>query len=42
LPTLKLDVTVSYVSHAFETCHMFWMCHVTTSNNCVQVQLLTK
>jgi len=34
LPTLKLDVTVNYVDHAFQTCH------VITSNKCVQ--LLTK
>jgi len=31
LPTLKLDVTVSYVDHALQTCH------VITSCNCVQL-----
>jgi len=39
LPTFKLDVTVSYVGHAFQTCHAF---HVIPLNNCVHVQLLTK
>jgi len=34
LPTFKLDVTVNYAGHAFQTCH------VITSNKCVQ--LLTK
>jgi len=34
LPTFRLDITVSYVGHAFQTCH------VITSNKCVQ--LLTK
>jgi len=39
--TLKLDVIVTYVGHAFQTCHVFWTCHAITLNNCVQVQLLT-
>ena len=33
---------VSYVGHAFQTFHAFWTCHVITSNNFVNVQLLTK
>jgi len=40
LPALKLGVTVSYIDHAFQTCNVFWTCHMITSNNCVQ--LLTK
>ena len=35
LPTLEIDVTISCVSHTFQTCHVFWTCHVITSNNCV-------
>jgi len=35
LPTLKLDVMVSCVGHAFQTCHVFWACQVITSNKCV-------
>jgi len=30
MPTFKLDITVSYVGHTFQTCH------VMTSNKCVQ------
>jgi len=37
LPALKSDLTVGYVDHAFQTCHVFWICHVITSNNCVQL-----
>jgi len=40
LPALKLDVTVSYVGHAFQTFHVFSTCYVITSNNCVH--LVTK
>jgi len=42
LPALNLGITVSYVDHAFQTCNVFWTCHVNviTSNDCVK--LLTK
>jgi len=32
LLTFELDITVSYVGHTFQTCH------VMTSNKCVQLQ----
>jgi len=37
---LQFDITISCVGHALQTCHVFWTCHMITSNK--YVELLTK